>query len=93
MEETYPLNEKKVVIFGEDVTLRELPAKYIIDVEKGNLQDTLFGSCLAGSNAEKELLDKLGSSQLEAMYSDIMVLSYGEDWKEQAEKENTSKKK
>ena len=92
-EESYPLNQKMVTLQGQKVTLRELPVAYIISVENKLVEDSLFSTCKEGSNATEEILGQLGGSQLQAMYDDIMILSYGVDWKKQAEQGSSSKKK
>ncbi len=92
VENTYPLNEKTVYVNKNKVTLRELPVKYIIAIEKKNVTESVIDTCLEGSDTTREIVESLGNSQVEAMYRDIMVLSYGKDWEKRAETSNSKKK-
>ena len=91
-ENYYPLKQKKITVFEQEVTLRELPVAFIISVENKEVIDSLYATCKAGSDISDDTLGKFGASQLKSMYDDVMKLSYGDDWKKQAEQANPSKK-
>ena len=92
--ESYPRNRKKVLVNGVDVMLQDIPTSLLARIDSKELDDSIYTICEGGSDITKEVLMEMGQQQVIAMYEDIMVLSYGEDWQKQVEdKSNTSKKK
>ena len=91
--EEYPLETKVVRINDREVTLRELPVRFVDAAEKGQISGSLVEVCIAGSDVDEEFIGNMSRKQLAMMYEDIMALSYGDDWKELVKKGTESKKK
>jgi len=91
MENTYPVRTKKVFINGDEYELCELPVSYLIGIEEGK-NNSKIENCVKGSNIPLEVINSLTLSQLNGVYGDIMILSYGDDWEKRAKEGEPSKK-